>query len=133
MEFILPVGAVCCHVEASHAFHAEHSPMPPIQCCSCARRGPLPSGINFASSNIASGVRGAGPRLPMGDMGELPRGVPTGKINSINRQGIVVVWFRVLRASGSLVVAMVTVMMVMMIVVVMMVTRVRSVMPSCDS
>ena len=125
MEFILPVGTVCCHVEASHAFQDGHSPVPPIQCCLCAHRGPLPNGIKIASSNIASGVRGTGPCLPMGDMGELPRGMPTGKINSINRQDIVFIWFRILRASKPQVVAMATVMMV----VVMMVARVRSALP----
>ena len=60
MEFILPVGAVCCHVEASHALHAEHSPMPPNPMLLLCPQGTPPEWNKFCQFQHCLG--GAGGR-----------------------------------------------------------------------
>ena len=79
MEFILPVGEACGHVEAALRFKMIAPPHPRSNVDHGPAGDPLPNGINFASSNIASGVRGTGPRLLMGDMDEEPGGCQLAK------------------------------------------------------
>ena len=70
MEFILLVGEACCHVDAALHFKMITPPHPRSNVDHGSAGDPLPNGINFANSNIASGVRGTGPRLLTGDMDE---------------------------------------------------------------
>ena len=57
------------------------------------------------SSNTAAGVRGIGPWLLMIDSGEKPWAWQFGKINSINRLALLILWVSLCAASVSHVLA----------------------------
>ena len=68
----MPVGEPCCRVDVNLFFKVVTPPHPRCNVEHGHARDPLPNGTNFASSNIAAGVRGIGPWLLMIDSGENP-------------------------------------------------------------